>query len=90
MWAHGEIGHPARLISDEILGSSPSEPTISFRSSAGKSKCLLSIRSQVRILPGVPLARIAQLVERLTCNEDAVGSNPTLGTKDLSKSINCF
>lgn len=32
-------------------------------------------------------AGIAQLVERLTCNQDVVGSNPAAGTKFLG---GCF
>ena len=34
-------------------------------------------------------ARIAQLVEHLTCNEDVVGSNPTAGSS-LNKKYGCF
>ena len=39
----------------------------------------MTLRSQVRILPP-QYARVAQQVERLICNQQVVGSKPTLGS----------
>jgi hypothetical protein len=56
-------------------------------SSAGQSARLISVRSEVQILPGPPLLAhhawnggVAQLGERLLCKQEVIGSNPFTST----------
>ncbi len=70
------------------MGSNPSAPTTDLcviggkmgaRSSVDQSIGLLNRRSQVRILPGVPIpivVGVAQLVEHRIVAPEVAGSNP--------------